>query len=114
MGALIVAYLGLARQTKATSDVLRSARESMERQDQFTFAALDRAQIDAKKVLGEVAVHSHLQRVGLMPYLSNPAAAVQAEIEAVQRGLGISRDDAILWLRQQILRGTTVPPGSST
>lgn len=89
----------MARQFVLAQRVQRSA---MDRQDEFTLGVVTQFHQRSWDMTSNRQLQAFVQARGLLPFFQDAESAVKAEILAIQRQLGISRDEAIAFMRSKI------------
>lgn len=91
----------------------RATSELMQRQDEFTIGVIAQLHERSWTALASRDVHAAVRQRGLLPFLMDADSMLHQEIAAVQKQLGLSREDAVEFIRSRIPSAPPEPASAS-
>jgi len=84
---------------QASSGIIRRASQSDAKKDEFILGVVWKFHERAWTFSVNKELSEFVRAKGLMPFMIDPHSKVQAEIVAIQKNLGFTREQAIDWIR---------------
>lgn len=111
LALVLVAYLTSAAIRQANITVAdmakefvahaKSTREAMDAQDEYTAGVIAKFHDKAWQMTQNRDVMEFVRSRGLMPFMQDRDSMLNAEIQTIQKNLGCSREEAILYIRSR-------------
>lgn len=79
----------------------KATREAMDSQDEYTAGVIAKFHERAWQMTANKEVMEFVRSRGLMPFMQDRDSMLNAEIQTIQKNLGCSREEAILYIRSR-------------